>query len=105
MANRDSVDAKRVNTFEEADAHGPGAFLWEERDGRRSMLFMMPGEDFLRSIEVNRGDALGNGVWGWDGDEEKPTLTPSILAYDRAGNGQRIEHWHGFLTAGRFVSC
>ena len=45
-------------------------------------------------------------LWQWDGNREKPTLTPSIniLQLDDAGN--RIgEHWHGWLTAGEFLSC
>ena len=35
--------------------------------------------------------------WKWDGNEESPTLTPSIL--------NRCCGWHGYLTAGVFVSC
>ena len=45
-------------------------------------------------------------VWNWDGNREKPTLTPSIniLQLDQAGK-QIGEHWHGFLTDGEFRSC
>ena len=34
--------------------------------------------------------------WEWDGDKEKPTLTPSILR-----NGV----WHGYLRKGYWVAC
>lgn len=34
--------------------------------------------------------------WGWDGNEDMPTLTPSV---------HWIGHWHGYLTAGRLISC
>jgi len=41
-------------------------------------------------------DAGGDG-WMWDGNEQAPTLTPSL--------GQRCCPWHGYLTAGKFVPC
>jgi len=50
-------------------------------------------------------------TWNWDGNEDKPTLTPSILTWrskdvnkpDTPDN--REEVWHGFITNGRAVSC
>lgn len=39
----------------------------------------------------------GPRCWEWDGNREKPTITPSILI-----DGG---HWHGFLTDGVFRSC
>lgn len=35
--------------------------------------------------------------WDWNGDLEKPTVTPSI----KINSG----HWHGYLTAGVFKVC
>lgn len=35
-------------------------------------------------------------AWQWDGNEDKPTLTPSV-------NAEGI--WHGWVRAGRLVSC
>lgn len=38
--------------------------------------------------------------WQWDGNVEKPTLSPSI------GCGVRPNFdWHGYLRAGRFEAC
>lgn len=34
--------------------------------------------------------------WEWNGDREKPTLTPSV---------HHVGHWHGFLTDGVWRSC
>ena len=34
--------------------------------------------------------------WQWNGSTDAPTLTPSV---------HHIGHWHGFLTAGMWVSC
>ncbi len=103
--NRESVEGKLVKTFDEGDVVGPGAFLWDIQGARRSLVFILPGEDYYRSIQVVHGPAPGEQVWGWDGNEERPTITPSILAYDRDAPGQRVEHWHGWLRAGRFESC
>ncbi|WP_337137672.1 DUF6527 family protein [Sphingomonas aquatica] len=45
-------------------------------------------------------------VWSWDGNEQTPTATPSLLIYQLNEAGQIVgEHWHGFLTAGEWRSC
>ena len=45
-------------------------------------------------------------LWQWDGNREKPTLTPSILIHQLNDKAEKVgEHWHGFLTAGVFKSC
>lgn len=36
--------------------------------------------------------------WDWDGNHERPTLTPSVLF--RGGC-----QWHGFLTNGEWRTC
>ena len=38
--------------------------------------------------------------WQWDGNEDTPTLTPSI----RCGP-EGHTHWHGYITAGRIEAC
>lgn len=35
-------------------------------------------------------------VWAWDGNKEKPTLTPSINV---------IGVWHGWLRAGKLIDA
>ena len=35
-------------------------------------------------------------VWEWNGDLDKPTLSPSILVHDR---------WHGFLRNGKLETA
>ena len=45
--------------------------------------------------------------WDWDGNVEKPTLTPSVHALPAEPKGDypgRIG-WHGFLRNGRWESC
>jgi hypothetical protein len=36
--------------------------------------------------------------WLWNGNKEKPTLTPSIACRDGC-------KWHGFITDGVFTTC
>jgi hypothetical protein len=44
------------------------------------------------------GVSFGPNGWTWDGNRDKPTVTPSIR--DMAGC-----LWHGFLTAGEFITA
>lgn len=50
----------------------------------------------MDAFPVHRGEPGGDRIWGWDGNEERPTLKPS-LKYEG--------HWHGHLNAGRLQSC
>jgi hypothetical protein len=52
------------------------------------------------AIPIKRGPNQSGAAWGWDGDREKPTLTPSI--WWKSGDARE---WHGWLRAGRLVSC
>jgi hypothetical protein len=46
------------------------------------------------------GVEFGPRGWKWDGNRERPTVTPSIY-FNRGGAGE----WHGYLTNGEFVEC
>lgn len=39
-------------------------------------------------------------TWDWDGNREKPTLSPSINC-----NGNGCCGWHGFIQAGQLVGA
>lgn len=39
--------------------------------------------------------------WQWDGNRERPTLSPSLLHH----HTDMSEAWHGFIRAGRAESC
>lgn len=52
------------------------------------------GRAALDAIPLSRGQ--GPRAWRWDGNEDRPTLMPSI---------NWIGHWHGWLTAGELRSC
>lgn len=41
------------------------------------------------------------GIWGWDGNRDAPTLTPSINCLaEKDGKPTSGCGWHGFITAG-----
>ncbi|MEA3390024.1 MAG: DUF6527 family protein [Pseudomonadota bacterium] len=80
------------------------AILRQGQDGQ--ILFMCPGCKSVHGIKV--GDGAGP-RWGWNGDADAPTFTPSILvqtgrAVDPAFQhepGDPPEICHSFVTDGR----
>jgi len=59
-------------------------------------------------IPVARG-AAAPPAWGWNGNEERPTVTPSIkqqkvVGHDAKGLPILEEAWHGNLVDGNFVT-
>ena len=86
--------------------HGVGAMQWIEIDGHRVLLVLLPtrakrkdGKERIWDSGVlyvnrqpNNWSAPGE-VNGWDGDEERPTLNPSISHPYPGG-------WHGYIRAG-----
>jgi hypothetical protein len=41
------------------------------------------------------------GDWDWNGNREKPTLSPSILIR----GSENIQKWHGFLRDGKLIEA
>ena len=77
----------------------PGEYDFPSRDQKgepKRFRFVCPcGCGDLAIIGLTHGDGVNAGPhWTFDGDREKPTLTPSIHQL-RCG-------WHGYLTAGIF---
>ena len=91
--NKDTVKLRRV---EPGCFELPGDFLIEEKYGTIYLYIVLPGTTTPDAIEIKRGSPGGLRVWGWDGNVDMPTLTPSISL---AGV------WHGFLRAGVLESC
>ena len=85
----------------------PGTIQWsvyemgpdDEKKSYRSMWFVCPcgcGNNSAIPI-VHPSSAVKEG-WTWDGNEQLPTLTPSIQKLVSC-------HWHGHLTKGIFTPC
>lgn len=69
----------------------------------RLLLFWCPGCDEVHPYRVESKDPAWP-RWQWNGDQEKPTLTPSLLIKRTlAENGQ--PRCHLFLTDGRIQFC
>lgn len=99
--NTQSCDMTRVDPPASASAWdlAVGEFYFRtDLQEQRWMTCMLPGDTLaflpirpLLNVHINGGHS-----WEFDGNEDSPTLTPSVNA-----EGQ----WHGFITAGRAVSC
>jgi hypothetical protein len=78
-----------------------GAAAWcSGSDGRKfvALEFVCPcGCGAVGGVNVSIGSKEQH-AWLWDGNKEKPTLTPSIQQTTPC-------RWHGFLTAGIFRQC
>lgn len=71
-----------------------GAASWSE--GHQTLNFTCPcGCGTVHSVPVNPAFEKR---WTWDGNVDKPTLSPSILATNTC-------RWHGHLIDGVFVPC
>lgn len=100
--NTDSATCRRVSVPVAIGAlkPPPGSFGWgeESSDGIRYLYIVIPGSSSsgFDALRCFRGPDRGiEREWSWDGNEEKPTLSPSIL-----NEGE----WHGYLRAGNLVS-
>lgn len=98
------VPARHVAHSYEAIKDGqPGDFYINELEGQPGathyLHYQCPcGCGDYRGIPLNRGLAVQGAGWGWDGNEDKPTTTPSIKHLDDC-------KFHGFLTAGRWTGA
>ena len=104
--NRESVD---VVIFEKwnhngLEEHGPGAMMFLDesacaREGVRAALLWLPGQESAGLIHFSTDQGVANAnrrTWFFDGNEAKPTFSPSI---------HHPDVWHGHLREGRLVSC
>lgn len=99
---------RRVETDMEVHHCHVGDFTWKEGpDGTRYLVCAVPdrsprGRD--NPLDFFCIPVTGPKAWNWDGDEDAPTITPSIrMSY--ALEGKTIEVWHGFVTAGALREC
>lgn len=90
--NTESIPARRVPY---GQMKVPGDFCFDEE--REHIYVILPGMKHPDAIRIEKGSDRGHPrVWGWDGNEDKPTLQPSIHCPGE---------WHGYLTEGELKSC
>ena len=74
-----------------------------DRNGVEQVGFTCPGCEFDHILPLRR-PAEGHGstgpCWNWNGSEESPTITPSILATAGRG-GDTPDICHSFVTDGK----
>lgn len=90
-----TVKANKVSTF--AELKIPGDLFWHESPTIKQGIYVCPcGCGSIHSFIVK---GIKEPIWTWNGDESKPTITPSLhhLAGCTCG-------WHGTLTDGVFCS-
>ena len=85
-----------IHSQEWGDVTGP-AFAAQVPDGET-------GSSFVSLSLFPRPD--GGPSWSWDGNPDRPTLTPSIGHRSARGTPHADGYtWHGHMVAGRLVGC
>lgn len=82
----------------------PGEFVYETRrdyEGATGLIFACPcgcGDVSGITFDLVPEWRPGEPRWHWNGDEDAPTLSPSLHKTEGC-------RWHGWLRAGEFVPC
>jgi hypothetical protein len=96
----DSCNMRRVDKAKDDDGDlDPGDFYFEtDLRGQRMFCTCLPNGTGLRIPLRPLVDPKINGghSWEFDGNEEKPTLSPSVNA---------VGIWHGWIRSGCMVGC
>ena len=109
MAQYAECDATHIVTGSMQHAQIPGSFNYfsaavtADKNMIVGMTFVCPcGCGRIQSIRFSgHGAKDKRPAWDWDGNRDKPTLHPSIRT---PGDTKDDDHWHGYLTMGRWVS-
>lgn len=65
-------------------------------------VFQCPGCKCSHYVQTAKNDA-GQPVWKWNGDVDKPTVTPSIRVQTEDETGKKCCHF--FITNGQIRFC
>ena len=93
-----------TRSYQEFFEAGVGAYMWSTDDHGLRVLWLLTPDTHVKAgavpsmlyMEHDPSNwATPGTVKGWDGNEESPTLYPSIVA----------GLWHGFLRNGQLVEA
>ena len=84
------------------DVEDVGDYFFAKR-GDADFIYLMhpsPLDDDGKTLVLLRVDTRGPQgrpiAWGWNGDQDKPTIVPSIHTFG---------HWHGWVRKGELVTA
>lgn len=86
------IETGTIDGYPQASGH----IIFVCPNGKRCVVLLGP-------TAVGRDEAAGRRlcIWGWNGDLERPTLTPSInCVAEKDGRLTGGCGWHGFITNG-----
>jgi hypothetical protein len=84
------IEDCRLEGYPGATAH----ILFVCPNGKRCAVLLGP-------TQVDRPTPDGLCIWAWDGNRDRPTITPSINCIaEKDGKATGGCGWHGFITAG-----
>lgn len=89
----------RVETVDEVFEGPPGAFLIKDASVNGELfkhIWCKLPSGGIGCLALSPAPPAAGPAWGFDGNMDKPTLTPSV---------HQIGDWHGFFRAGRMESC
>lgn len=92
-----SVVATRVDEIDDVRAT-PGAFEYfvsgDDKVTPKGIIYCCPcGCGVTGALDFRPHESPS---WDWDGNRDKPTLSPSV---------HHVGHWHGWLRNGVWESC
>jgi Family of unknown function (DUF6527) len=96
--NTQSCDMVRQPNVDAVLDGPPGSFCFDVSEkGQRRLWFVQPdGNTGVINIRPVVAGEDSHPFWQWDGNEDKPTLAPSV---------HQPGIWHGWFRVGRMVSC
>jgi len=92
-------DGRRVTNTVTLERPGDFCWAWSMEGAIAAICFLCPTCGANHAVGVKPGDPSG---WEWNGDLDKPTLSPSLsFAYGHPKSNPDCR-WHGFLKDGEW---
>ena len=92
--------------IEAVHAGGPGTFCWLVDGELRSLYLFLPGPAGVSRWPIWPHRLPNGHYWRWDGNEDQPTLSPSLHVIERTLEREGVPDktlWHGHVRGGRLV--
>lgn len=93
MEQKVSCDMQRMANRQAVRTGPPGGFFIEQSNGMDRTMYCKLPEGTYTWLSLR--PTVDEPSWGWDENEERPTLHPSV---------HYRGHWHGWFREGRMVT-